>query len=145
MSNYGVEIKGDNKGGEIHNTVTINKNKFAVGLTLTISLIVVLAFFSMKYFISSTGDNTTNILGTWYTVDGEYVEFFSDGTIDTNIHNVSVNPDTYEILEEGYLKWGEYDPSWIQYFYTYWDFNINGNKLTLSSREDETTITLTRE
>lgn len=33
----------------------------------------------------------------------------SDGTVDTYLHSSSVKADTYELLEEGYLKWGIYD------------------------------------
>ena len=55
-------------------------------------------------------------------------------------------PDVYEILDEGYLKIGEYDAGWIAYEYTYWEIEIRGNHMTLTRKENpEIQIELTRE
>ena len=59
----------------------------------------------------------------------------SDGTIDEGSGS-SLNADTYEILDEGYLKWGKYDGSWIEYKYTYWKVKLDGNTLTLTLKNN---------
>ena len=69
-------------------------------------------------------------------------------TNNIKMHNSLDNlyTDTYEIMDEGYLKWGTYDSAWIDYKYTYWDIKINGNHLTLTSRNNpDNVIELTKE
>ena len=62
------------------------------------------------------------------------------------LHISSVKSDTYELLEEGYLKWGIYDAGWLQYDYTYWKVELSKDQLTLSLKDDpEDSITLYKE
>lgn len=143
MSNNGVNYGGEGSNFQnaqitTTNTVTIKKSHFAIGLTISVSIVIALLLFIVKPF--SGGEEKVNILGTWSTDDGKYIEFLSDGTIKTDMHYVSVKPNTYEILSDGYLKWGEYDAAWIQYFYTYYKLEVRGNNMTLTSKEDVTEI-----
>jgi len=86
-------------------------------------------------FINPFKGGNVNVLGKWVTDDGKYIEFLSDGTMETDIRYSKKNPCTYEILPDGYLKWGIYDPAWIQYSYDYWKIEIKGKKMVLTSKD----------
>lgn len=141
----GVNVgKGNSIYGDVKNEVTIKKSHFTIGLTVTISLLVIL----VMVIVVGNGGNKTSVLGRWVTDDGQYIEFLSDGTLSTDIFSMrsESNPDTYEIMKkEGYLKWGRYDPSMIQYDYTYWNINIVGNKMTLTIKDGVESINLIKE
>lgn len=121
--------------GSITNTVTIKKSSLAIGLTLSISVVIICILITI---FSNSDSKGISILGKWVTSDGEYIEFLSDGIMNTNIHKTYGNPDTYELLEEGYLKWGIYDAGWIQYDYTYWTVDMDGDRMTLTFKDDNT-------
>lgn len=145
MGNNGINMgKNSNIQAEkvnFKNKVVFKKSHFVIGLTISLSIILIL---SIKLIGSKDDSSKVSILGYWTTETGKYIEFLSDGTMNTDIHEVKVNPDTYQILDEGYLKWGRYDKSWIQYFYTYWDIEFNEDKMILSSREDDKVINLSK-
>ena len=135
MANYGTNMgKGNNYNGptNVKNNPKIDKSKKRTTISVSIGVIVVVA---VILIVTRSGSQKTNITGRWITSDGETVEFLSDGTIHQNGYD-SLYPDTYEIMEEGYLKWGQYDAGWIEYRYTYWDVNIEGNHLTLTMRNN---------
>lgn len=146
MSNQGVNLgKNSTNTGDISNNVIIKKSHFVLGVTFSVCVIVTLAYLLFSNNTGNSMGKSTNMLGLWATNDGYYIEFLSDGTLNTNIHDVESNPDTYEILEEeGYLKWGKYSDAWIQYNYTYWQLEINGSSMTLTSKEDGNVISLTK-
>jgi len=104
---------------------------------IVILIAVALAIIAIVWL---SGDDKSKIVGTWATDDGKYIEFLVDGTIKTDMHYVEINPNTYEILSDGSLKWGEYDAGWIQYFYSYWDLDVSGKNMTLTSKDDPTEI-----
>ena len=91
--------------------------------------------------------NKINIAGTWVDHEGKRIEFLSDGTIHTEKDRYdSLHADTYEIMDEGYLKWGQYDAGWIAYSYTYWNIKINGKHMTLTMKDNPNyIIELTKE
>lgn len=137
MSNYGTNIgKGSSFGDStvINNNTTIDKRK-KVTLSVTIGTVVIVAVFIFGFYIN----NKTNICGVWTTSSGDVLEFLSDGTILETGHS-NMHPDTYVITDEGYLKLGHYDASWIEYHYTYWDIEINGNTMKLISRDNPNSI-----
>lgn len=143
MANYGTKTGKGSVTGNITNNVTIKKSHLTLGITLSITIIVVLVALLIMSRTDSLGKK--NILGTWSCDDG-YVEFLSDGTLSTNLHSVSVKADTYELLEEGYLKWGRYDASWLQFEYTYWEVELSDNQLTLTMKDNpDASITLTKQ
>ena len=79
------------------------------------------------------------------TDDGEAVEFMSDGTVHM-VGDSSMHPATYEIMKEGYIKFGEYDGGWLTYRYTYWDVEIKGNRMTWTKRDNpDRQISFTKE
>lgn len=139
MSNYGTNIgKGTNFGGptKIKTTTQINKKNISIAISITIGIAIIVVIFVFCILRSSK----TNIVGKWKTDDGKVVEFLSDGTLHEGGSYDSLNADTYEIIDEGYLKLGQYDAAWIQYRYTYWDINISGNKMTLTLRNNPNKI-----
>lgn len=144
MGNYGTNIgKGNSFGGPttINNKTHIRKNsRIAISIAIGVIVIVaIIAFFSLR-------SSKINIVGAWITDDGERIEFLSDGTLHEGDYYDNLYADTYEIMDEGYLKWGTYDSAWIDYKYTYWDIKINGNHLTLTSRNNpDNVIELTKE
>lgn len=143
MSNYGTNIGKGNSFGDttISNTTNIRKNsRIAISITIGVIIIVaIIAFISLR-------SSKINIIGTWITDDGERIEFLSDGTFHEGDYYDNLYADTYEIMDEGYLKIGKYDASWIQYRYTYWDIEISGNQLTLIMRDNpDNVINLTKE
>lgn len=133
MSNYGVKTGKGGTAGNINNTVTVKRSHFVLGVTLSISIVAVLVGLLIISRVDGFGKN--NILGKWVCDEG-YIEFLSDGTLNTDLHKVSVKADTYELLEEGYLKWGHYDAGWLQFDYTYWKVDISNNQLTLSLKDE---------
>ena len=141
MSNYGVNIgKGNNYAGQtnIKNKTVIKKGRVIFSLTIMIAFVLVIAFMINKMI-------TKDIAGSWVTEDGTVIEFLSDGTVHEDGYE-SLYADIYEIMDEGYLKWGKYDASWIEYRYTYWDIEINGNNMILTMRNNpDNTISLTRQ
>ena len=139
MRNYGTNIgKGSNFGDSatITNTTNINKKRSRITISIAIGTIVIVAIIAFFALHSSK----TNIVGTWITDDGEIIEFLSDGTLHEGGHYDSLYADTYEIMDEGYLKWGEYSESWIEYKYTYWNIAISENSLTLTKRDEPTRV-----
>ena len=147
MANYGIKTgKGNVINGDVNNTVTtIDKRRFYTGITISISVVVVLIAALIIVLNKTNSVSKKKLLGTWKCDQG-YVEFMSDGTVDTNLHSSSVKSDTYELLEEGYLKWGIYDAGWLQYDYTYWKVELSKDQLTLSLKDDpEDSITLYKE
>lgn len=145
MENYGTNIgKGNNFGDSttITNTTHINKKKTYISVSIAIGIIAIVTIIAFISFLSSK----INIVGTWVTDKGEKIEFLSDGTVHEGDNYDNLNADTYEIMDEGYLKWGKYDAGWIEYRYTYWDIKLNGNHLTLTKRDNpNNVIELTKE
>ena len=142
MSNYGMNI-GDgntyNGNTNIKNKTTVKKGRTIV--TISIVIVAVAVILLLSIFLN----RKPSIIGRWVTDDGKHIEFLSDGTVHKNGYD-SLYADTYEVMDEGYLKWGEYDSAWIQYRYTYWDISINGNHMTLTNRNNSNyTIELTKE
>lgn len=113
MSNYGTNIGNDNTfegPTSIKNKTTIKK-KSNIAISVAIGTIVVIVII----FIFLHSPKKYNITGVWTTTDGEQIEFMSDGTLQEGDYYTSLYADTYEIMDEGYLKWGKYDTSWIEY------------------------------
>lgn len=137
MSNYGMDMgSGNSYNGEtkITNKTSIKKGHIVISLTvvIVIALIAILV-------INSGSNIKRDILGKWVTEKGETIEFLSDGSIHRDGYD-DLNADTYEIMDEGYLKWGEYSAAWIEYKYTYWDVKISGNEMTLTERDNKDNI-----
>lgn len=143
MSNYGMNMgKANTYNGKtnIKNKVTIRKGHIVISISIVLIIIVIFTLVSLFH----QKENRVNITGRWINENGNYIEFLSDGTIHKNGYD-SLHADTYEIMEEGYLKWGSYDTAWVTYRYTYWDININGSHLILTQRNSNTVIELTKE
>ncbi len=143
MSNYGMNMgEGNTYTGDtkITNKTVVKRGKVIVSLALVV--IVIAGIFHI-----TRGDVEEKILGKWVTDEGDSMEFISDGTVRRDGDGSrSMFPDVYEILDEGYLKIGEYDAGWIAYEYTYWEIEIRGNHMTLTRKENpEIQIELTRE
>ena len=142
MNNNEMNIgSGNNFGGS---TKFVNKTNIKKGhVVLSLTIVIVIVFIASMFLKNDSGNN---IIGRWHSENGRVIEFLSDGTIHTGDGYDSLHADTYEIMDEGYLKWGKYDTAWISYRYTYWDIEINGNHLTLTSKDNpEHIIELTRE
>lgn len=130
MRNYGLNMgEGNNYSGKtkINNKTIVKKGKIVISVTIVLALVAVVVVILLN--------RKESIIGSWVTEDGERIEFLSDGTIHEEGYD-SLNADTYEIMKEGYLKWGKYDASWIEYRYTYWDIDINGKHMTLTMRDN---------
>lgn len=141
MSNYGMNIgNGNNFSGQtnIKNKTFIRKGHITISIAVGIVLIVI-AIFALTHF------HKESIVGRWIDDNGESIEFLSDGTIHENGYD-DLYADTYEIMEEGYLKWGKYSAGWMDYEYTYWDIDLKGNHMTLTQRDHSNrVISLTKE
>lgn len=130
-----INTKGnfDAQGSKITQT---NKN-----IKITVGTVVIVVVMITSFLFLINRKDSVSLLGRWETEEGHYVNFISDGTMDTDLHYVWDNPDTYEILEEGYLKWGKYIPTMVQYKYTYWEITMDGKDImVLTSREDSSNI-----
>lgn len=129
MSNYGTNFgKGSTISGDanISNKTIIKKGKTVTYIAVAVVLVIIIALFATK-------KNKVDITGRWLTEEGGSIEFLSDGTFHEDGYD-SLYADTYEIMDEGYLKWGRYDASWIDYRYSYWDLELKGKNMTLTSR-----------
>lgn len=146
MGNYGTNIgKGSNFGDSttITNTTNIQKKKNNITISIAIGVIIIVVGIAVFFMLRSS---KTDIVGKWVTEDGETIEFLSDGTLHEGGSYDSLNADTYEIIDDEYLKWGKYSASWIEYKYTYWNIKISGKHLTLTMRDNpENVIELTKE
>jgi len=121
---------------------TFNKPKFLIIFAVVLAAIVALVI------VFSGGNGGKNIVGTWTTVGGSYIEFLADGTMKTNVRysDDRIRPNTYEVLSDGSLKWGRYDGAWLQYFYDYWELDVRGNNMTLISKDNpDEIISLTKQ
>lgn len=131
MSNYGMDMGSGNKyNGKttIKNKTTIKKGHVIISITVCILLLVAVTILFNLF-------NKKDITGRWIDEDGDYFEFLSDGTIHQNGDD-GLYFDTYEITDEGYLKWGKYSAGLIDYKYKYWIISISGDKMTLTEKEN---------
>lgn len=138
MTNNGVNVKGVNNNGDmvIKNKTTIKKGHIIISI-FVIMIIIGIFFFGRN--------NKPNIAGTWITDEGTIIEFMSDGTMHEENSHTSLYADTWELMDEGYLKLGTYDTAWIAYRYSYWEVDFGGNKMTLTNRDNaEISISLTK-
>lgn len=141
MGNNGVKIGDGNNFNDINikNKPKINKTtKISISVGVAIVFIVVIALINFS--------KPVDITGAWLSDDGNRIEFMSDGTLQEGDYYDDLHADTYEIMDEGCLKWGKYDAGWVAYSYTYWDISLKGKKLTLTKRDNpDYVIELTRE
>ncbi len=134
MSNYGTNMgKGNSYNGNtnVTNTVNINKSKRIIGITASISIVLVVVI----ALIINSG-HKQSVIGKWYSDDGISIEFLSDGTLIYNDDYTHSHPDIYEVIDDEYLKIGEYNAAWIEYRYTYWNYDFKSSTLILTSKDN---------